>query len=288
VRKAALVLIVVAGTILIGMRVLGAKGVRPQEADAPDSAPASQTERAFPVPPFESLPTKDLVTTRLGAAPTIDGDLTDWPLGGGTRLNRDTAFSFKGHISDFYDLDAVIRSGWDERTLYFAIEVTDDILAMDSLEIWHDDGIEIGLDGLYDRYAWGEDDHQYSVVADGRTADRGEPAEDVTAATLERADGYTIELAIPMARLLPGRPISGTVMGFTAGLHDDDDGESWDAYLIWEGTNTSSKPEEFGSLIFSERLEERIAGLEARIAELENRTRELLDILSEFEGLPPP
>jgi len=91
-----------------------------------------------------------------------------------------------------------------------------------------------------------------------------------------------------MTKLLPGIPISGTVMGFTVGLHDDDDGGSWDAYLIWEGTNTGTKAELFGSLIFTERLEDRIASLEAKIAQLERRTRELLQILAEFEQVTPP
>jgi hypothetical protein len=148
--------------------------------------------------------------------------------------------------------------------------------------------VEIGLDGLYDRYAWGTDDHQYTIVYDGRVGDRGVPANDIITSIQERDDGYDIELAIAMSQLLPGIPISGTVMGLTVGLHDDDDGGTWDAYLIWEGTNTSSRPEEFGSLVFTVRLEDRITALEARIAQLETRTRELLEILSEFEDLPPP
>ena len=96
----------------------------------------------------------------------------------------------------------------------------------------------------------------------------------------------TTVLLVPGA--IPGVPISGTVMGFTVGLRDDDDGGDWDAYLIWEGTNTSGAPEEFGSLVFTERLEDRIDALEARIIQLEQKLDELLEILSEFEGLPPP
>ena len=115
-----------------------------------------------------------------------------------------------------------------------------------------------------------------------------EPVADVVASVLTYEGGYNVEVAIPMAHLISGVPISGTVMGFTVGLHDDDDGDNWDAYLVWEGTNTSSAPEEFGSLVFTERLEDRIDALEARIIQLEQQVQELLAILREFEGLTPP
>ncbi len=288
-RKTAIVSTVILCTVALAVRALGANGSQPGPSGAgvPAAQPAAQQERPFVVPALQTVATRSLDTLRMGTPPVIDGDLTDWPVGGGIALDRETAFSFLGHISDHTDLSSVIRSGWDEHYLYFAIAVTDDLIVTDSSDLWQDDGIEIGLDGLYDKYAWGGDDHQYTVVADGRTSDRGQVAEGLLSAVQVRSGGYDVELAIPMSKLLPGVPISGTVMGFTAGLHDDDTGDAWDAYLIWEGTNTSSKPEEFGSLLFTERLEDRIAALESKIAQLENRTRELLEILSEFKQLNP-
>ncbi len=292
-KRAILILIVVICAIVIGMRVLGASSEQPSsDAPAMQNLPASQpdlqTGRTFTVVSYQAVPTRSLYCTRLTSPPTIDGNLNDWPIGQSIDLNRDTAFSFQGGIASHADLSAIVRSGWDEETLYFAIQVYDDILVVDSDDVWRDDGVEIGLDGLYDKYAWGTDDHQYTVVADGRTTDRGVSATDITANIVAHEGGYNIEVAIPMSKLLPGVPISGTVMGFTIGLHDDDDGGSWDAYLIWEGTNTSTKPEEFGSLVFSERLDDRIVALEDKIAQLERRTQELLEILSEFEQLTPP
>ena len=41
-------------------------------------------------------------------------------------------------------------------------------------------------------------------------------------------------------------------------------------------------------LLGRQQLVDRIASLEAKIADLENRTRDLLEILSEFDTLPPP
>jgi len=220
--------------------------------------------------------------------PVIDGDLSDWPAVEGIDVNRETSFSFSGRIDNPADLRALVRSGWDDGMLYLAIQVNDDIIVTDSSDVWRDDGVEIGLDGLHDKYAWGFDDHQYSIVADGRTTDRGVPTTDIVTAVLAYEGGYNIEVAIPMSQLLPGVPISGTIMGFTIGIHDDDDGGNWDAYLIWEGTNTSSLPEEFGELLFAEYPEDRLAALEARIAQLEQQVQQLLAILREFEQLTPP
>jgi len=278
-RKAVLILVIVVGTIVIGLRFLGASA----QENTPVMIVHSQ-------PLFQAASTtrRSLYSARLIAAPVIDGQVSDWPALPSIELNRNTAYSFSGRVDSLNDLSAVIRSGWDDNHLYFAIQVKDDVLVADSTDVWRDDGVEIGLDGLYDQYAWGWDDHQYTIIVDGRTADRGVLTKDIKAAVLGSEDGYNIEVAIPISKLLPGVPISGTVMGFTVGIHDDDDGGNWDAYLIWEGTNTNSRPDQFGSLIFTERPEDRLAALEAKIIELEKKIQELLRILREFEQLTPP
>jgi len=291
VKRVILTLIVVISAIAIGFRVLGATN-RETSAPAivvPLPLPGLQGRQFAPAATYQAFSTRSLHSARMLAVPVIDGNLTDWPDGERIELNRNTAFSYMGGIAGLADLSAIIRSGWDENMLYFAIQVIDDYLVTDSSDVWRDDGVEIGLDGLYDKYAWGLDDHQYTTVADGRIADRTVPTTDIDAAVRITEVGYDIEVAIPMSQLLPtGIPISGTVMGFTIGLHDDDDGGNWDAYLIWEGTSTGNLPEQFGSLIFTERLEDRIVVLEAKLAQLEQRIKELLDILSEFEQVTPP
>jgi hypothetical protein len=217
--------------------------------------------------------------------PIIDGLSGDWPFGNTIDLSRATAYSFSGVIDSPADLSAVIRSGWDEQWLYLLIEVSDDRIVADSIDVWRDDGVEIGLDGLHDQTAWGWDDHQYTLVVDGRMTDRSVATQKLAAAVLQYQGGYNIEVGIPIAQLIPGSPISGTVVGLTIGLHDDDDGGNWDGYLIWQGTNTSSVPEEFGSLTFVERAEDRLIALEARIAKLEAEIGELLVALSNFAPL---
>ena len=276
-KKAALILILVLGATTIAIQVLGA-GTKDTHPTAILQPPAE----------YQASSGRNLSSTRLATPPSIDGDLSDWPAGESINLNRDTAYAFSGRVSDLEDLSAIVRSGWDQQNLYFAIHVSDDVLVTDSPDVWRDDGVEIGLDGLHDTYAWGFDDHQYTIVADGRAADRGLLTTDISSSVLTYQGGYYVEMAIPMSKLIPGTPISGTVMGFTIGLHDDDDGGNWDAYLIWEGTNTSTSPEQYASLLFADRPEDRLAELEAKLEQLEHQVRQLLPILSEFEQLTPP
>lgn len=276
-RKAMLILIIVISAIVVGLRLLGASAKESTTTTIIHSSPV-----------FQVASVRRLYSARLIAPPVIDGRVSDWPALPSIELNRNTAYSFSGRVDSLNDLSAVIYSGWDDNHLYFAIQIKDDVLMADSTDVWRDDGVEIGLDGFHDQYAWGWDDHQYTIVVDGRMADRGVLTKDIRAAVLGTDDGYNVEVAIPMSKLIPGIPISGTVMGFTVGIHDDDDGGNWDAYLIWEGTNTSSRPDQFGSLFFTERPEDRLIALEAKILELERKIQELLRILREFETLTPP
>jgi len=277
VKRVVVILVLVMAAAVIGIQVLG--------ASTKESPP---TVIIHPAPAYQAFSTRSLHSVRMLTPPTVDGDLSDWPVNDSIDVNRNTAFTFSGRIDGTADLSAIVRSGWDDTTLYFAIRVRDDIVVTDSTDVWRDDGVEIGLDGVHDEYAWGFDDHQYTIVADGRTTDRAVPTTDIGTAVLAYAGGYSIEVAIPMSQLLPGVPISATIMGFTIGIHDDDDGGNWDAYLIWEGTNTSSLVEQFGDLVFVDRPEDRLAALEARIVQLERQVRELLIILTEFEQLTLP
>ena len=277
-RNALIAVAIAIGAVVLGMRLLGANANGTEPTVIIHAAPVY-----FPLATEGTLH-----CIHLSTAPAIDGQLGDWPVGESIALNRDTSYSFTGRIDNTTDLSSLIRSGWDDQHVYFAIQVTDEVVLADSADVWRDDGVEIGLDGLNDEYAWGWDDHQYTVVVDGRLGDRGAEASGVAAEILQRDGGYDIEIAIPMSQLLSGSPISGTVMGLTIGLHDDDDGDSWDAYLIWQGTNTSTSPEEWGNLLFTERAEDRLIALEARLVTLERKLQEILVILEEFRGVAPP
>ncbi len=278
-KRVLLILALLGIAIVTTVRVVGQspQGLLPIGSVRPSSLQTATTSRS-------------LSSSRLSTPPIIDGNFADWPGGmDAIAVNRDTCYAFTGRVDSNADLSAVVRSGWDPDYLYFAIQVADDIIVSDSVDVWRDDAVEIGLDGLRDRYSWGEDDHQYTITADGRMADRGIATTAINAAVQTHDAGYRVEVSIPMTALITnGTPISGTIIGFTIGLRDDDDGGNWDAYLIWEGTSTASMPEQFGDLILAERLQDRIAALESRILDLERQIRELLTILAEFEQLEEP
>jgi len=180
--------------------------------------------------------------------PTIDGDLSEWWQTGITELNSGTADTIQGETPSLADNSATLRVAWDANTLYFAIHVNDDVLKSDSPDVWKDDGIELGIDGNYDRVGGGPTDHQYTLVIDGRYTDHAVPFEQATLAVRQTAGGYDMEFAVPASHVL-GHPFNtGYWMGFTWSMHDDDDGGTWNTWMVWEGDMTNAHYELFGQM----------------------------------------
>jgi hypothetical protein len=177
---------------------------------------------------------------RLLSPLSIDGQLSDWAEMGTVTLDATTAAHVRhGLVPSPEDSSATLRSAWDEQTVYFALHVTDDFLVADSEEIWQDDSVELGLDGAHDASERGPDDHQYTVAIDGRLTDYGmDFPEEVAMGLQQTPDGYDIEVAVPATELAATLFEVGRIMGFTLGLHDDDDGGTWETYIIWEGDST--------------------------------------------------
>jgi len=138
------------------------------------------------------------------------------------------------------DSSAHLKTAWDDSNLYFAAYIYDDLQVADSTDVWRDDSLEIGIDGLNDSIGWHADDHQFTFTIDDRVTDYGIPAPQVIAATGTFTNGWTLELAIPVHVLAAGPLVEGKRMGFTFGLHDDDDGGDWDSYMIWQGDSTNN------------------------------------------------
>ena len=210
---------------------------------------AGPTPTSTPTPPDMR---RTVASRFFPTAPDIDGDLGEWVGVPAVVLDADTAdYVHPRQVPDVADASAVLRSGWDEDYLYFAVEVRDDALVADSGAIWRDDGVELGIDGLLDHVGWRADDHQFTINLDGRVADFGLPTEVVTAVTGTVDGGWVLEVAISVEGLRAGSWVAGKEMGFTFGLHDDDDGGDWDSYLIWEGSRTNDSSAEYGRLLLS-------------------------------------
>lgn len=214
----------------------------PRGTPTPTALPTS-TPTPTPAPP------RGIESEGVVRAPVVDGALEEWPESGWLLLNVGSADTYNGLIQGEDDLSAELCSYWDYDYLYFGLRVHDDALVVDSgTSLWHDDGVEIGLDGLHDRGGWAADDHRYTLRIDGTLGDLGtiQGNSNVVTAIRAVAGGYEIEMAIPWGNL-GGAPVeSGRVVGFNLGLSDDDDGGGYDGRLVWEGASTFPSSLEYG------------------------------------------
>ena len=192
---------------------------------------------------FQETPRKEMTSLQALTPPVLDGDLSEWAEVPGTTLDADTADAIfpPGDHPSSSDAKIVLRSMWDTRRLYFAAEFSDDSLVADSADIWQDDELELGFDGLDDFLGWYADDHQFDVTVDGRTGDYGKtaPPPPIQAVTGTIPGGWVAEIAVPVSSLHAGSVSIGKHFGFTFGYHDDDDGGNWDDYLVWAGDETT-------------------------------------------------
>ncbi len=193
---------------------------------------------------------------RVATPPVVDGDLGDWPA-------RPAAIELTLHSADTVrtqppgspppqpaDSSALLWAAWTGDALYLAVHVRDDVIVNDSPDVWRDDEIELAFDGLRDLQSSNRDDHQYTINPDGRLTDFGDPSShpSIQIGVRPVAGGWDVEARIPAARLHAGALHLSQEIGFSLGLHDDDDGGNWDSFLIWEGANTWSGASGFGVL----------------------------------------
>ena len=197
-----------------------------------------------------TLAPRVILTYQTNFPPAINGRLDDWLLTGETLLNGPSAGSIgKDPPGGDEDLCAHLWSRWDNRFLYFALTVRDDALVADSGDaMWHDDSIEIALDGVYDHLSGAADDHRFSLRIDGNFWHFG-MNDDPTWAIITGTNAYTVEMAVPLSLLTSTGPRHEGRMGVNWGIHDDDDGDYYDSYLIWS-SNSTSDAGKFGDLIF--------------------------------------
>lgn len=191
---------------------------------------------------------------RQSYAPVVDGDLNDWGDIEPLRLNRHTAATIYRDVPDLFDSSAEYRSIWTPDYLFLSAHVNDETIISDSIDVWRDDEVELAFDSLQD-FGCNSDDHVYTVNADGRTTDFGDPSiqlpPNLVSAVRIVPGGWDFEIQIPISHLGSGPLTPGKQLGFTVGLHDDDDGGDWDTHMIWEGTVVPCNGEEFGVLVLS-------------------------------------
>jgi hypothetical protein len=217
-----------------------------------DSYLQSVVDQAGLEPEYQDIKTagdRTVVSLAFARAPAVDGDLSEWHAAPAVHLDASTAdtVTLRGGAASG-DASMSLRSGWSEDVLYFAMEIHDDALVSDSADIWRDDGVELGIDGLHDHVAWGPDDHQFTINLDGRLTDFNDVTDSATAVTRTVSGGWAVEMAVDGQALGAAELIAGRTLGLTFALHDDDDGGDWESYLIWAGSSTQEDQQHYASL----------------------------------------
>lgn len=175
----------------------------------------------------------------IGSAPTVDGDLSDWPAALFVSVTHATAADATGAWSGVtdQDLSARIAVRWDLQNVYVAVAITDEDRQTPATTLTENDACELFFDGAHDRTIdYGHDDLQLVYTADRRTGayqgldGNGGSVSLAWPAGAEQAwrdgpDGasWTLEAALPWAAL-GGEAALGRVVGFDLKLDDNDGG----------------------------------------------------------------
>lgn len=245
--------------------------------------------------PFEPVAVAEAVRTE--SAITLDGQGNEavwseapeyslehvtWPFPEGTGFGEPV----DGSPVAEDDLSASFQAAWDDTYLYLLVDVTDDILVIDSEGVGYenDDSLEIYLDGDNSRdegTAWnvpGQDfinDRQLKVKADETTPVIGglyDPTEDGTVEieqdiNLERSvvitdTGYQIEIRMNWTGILRTffadgslvqEPEEDAYIGFDLKVSDDDDGGERDITYGWASASNDNyaSPQLNGTMVLT-------------------------------------
>ena len=224
---------------------------------------ATPTFTATPVPPTATPTAVPGAATilRTGSAPVLDGAVDALWAGANSYPVANVTL---GTAVPASDLSASFRALYDAANLYLLVQVSDQTLVNDSGTGWyHDDTVEVFIDGDYSRSATaydGVNDFQLAVrYNDGNVVIRGSNSAPVPAgaqASLATAtDGYVLEMTLPLAQI-GVTPVDGALLGLDVQVNDDDDGGDRDSKMAWWSTddNTWQYPSLFGTGVLNQTL----------------------------------
>ncbi|MBT3378365.1 MAG: hypothetical protein HN742_34930 [Lentisphaerae bacterium] len=242
-------LIGLAGVGVVCLGVSGCTGIGPWRRVTPDLLP-------------DGRPRPTLVAPRRGGL-QLDGKLADWhgvPFTTVTPQNGvfDLESTETDSASDISYRFAVCHDG---EALYVAVEVTDDVLMLDSTaagethaKAWQDDAVEVFLDGNHNRapHARVKDRSEYPFGGEFSLVSNNAATSNCTAwpdsfGKADHWEGATSREALPGGghllryeyrltwRVMGGDVRPGDTIGFTIGIQDDDDGGNRDHALYWLG-----------------------------------------------------
>jgi len=197
---------------------------------------------------------------------TLDGRLDEenWARATVCRLNEARQFRSLGKGATWegpQDLSGRLRFLWDDKGLYLAMEVEDDVFSNPKQDaaLWQQDGLQLLIDpcrgsaekgGKYD-YSLGLG--QKGPQAWCHLAPAGMPggeAKDVVVAAqpIGKAGGIVYEVFFPWSRLAPFAPAVGANLGLAVVLNEDD-GDGRASFLTWFGDIQTKQIDAVGDVI---------------------------------------
>ncbi len=226
---------------------------------------------------------------RLSAPPTIDGNLEEWESLPAMRLGTDPVqakyFPLWGGP---LDLSAKAWLAWDENNLYFAAEVTDNVLQQDHVpdRMWQNDSVQIALDPLLDKVEGSPDDREFGWALLGEAMVpfcwRGTVQDlrlDFIAQVAKKPDGrgWIYEAEVPWSEMNL-KPQAGQQMGFSWMVNDSDGGRR-DGWLEWAGgVGVDKDPAKFGVIT--------LLGTSSQVATAAQTQAEYANLLNYFRAAP--
>lgn len=159
------------------------------------------------------------------------------------------------HVNGPSDLSARVAYMLDDKNLYFAADVTDDVQVqtMRPCDFWMNDSIQIGFDPtMLHKDGYGENEHEIGFgflnskpIAYRWQGRRGQAVTEMknVPISIKRVSGRTIyEAAIPLSELAPLSPDMWRQAGMCVVINDSDDGNSRKARLeLATGAMTAGK-----------------------------------------------
>jgi len=190
----------------------------------------AETTRKFTLPVIVTLDVHRLKDV------TIDGKLDEWGALAGHFSGTTDRITYKPQgWSGPEDCSMVTRIGYDDKAIYLAVDVTDDVLISDAPQIWDNDGLEIFWDPRpqAERTAGFEGTCRQVVIP--ISAGPSEPMDIFTNpddavlrsalqwTVLPREGGYVLELALPLSAVADGFvPLPGKTLYLEVVANDKD------------------------------------------------------------------
>lgn len=233
------------------------------------SAESARVNRAKHLEALRLLPYQEkklCVAERAGSRPVVDGELDDWRSSDNSiKLNEENVSI--GSIMNSGDSSAKIDIKWDNKSLYIACNIKDNMPMMNSYkgaDSWQGDAVELML-GLNPgdnpgRINFSADDVQL-LLNPGNGKDKKPFIWNFTKriymkgeiAVVKNDNGYIIETSIPFSQFKGFKPAVGKQYSLNIALDDADDGGTRKSQSVWSGSRDFSiNPALWGKLELKE------------------------------------